>query len=102
MKQFLTANQGDIEEYGLTCKEDIVLDYLKAFVRSGRMYKVEIDDEVFYEISYRKILEDLPIVGSRRSLAYVLRSLEDKGALRRATPSKQMMVFQIDNYTALN
>ena len=102
MKQFLTANQKDIEDYGLTYKEDIVLDYLKAFVRSGRMYKVEIDDEVFYEISYRKILEDLPTVGGRRSLAYVLRGLEDKGALRRTTPSKQMMVFQIYDYTQLH
>ncbi len=82
---------------GLKLNELLLLDYLLQFINSGHMrYKVK-DGYRYYKITYKKILEDLPILNvQERQLRNMIISLEKKGVLTRKSELKNELHIYVD------
>lgn len=47
---------------GLSLKEVLFLDYLQQFIVGNHMRSKRVDEKWYYKITYKKIMEDLPIL----------------------------------------
>lgn len=96
-----------LKEYGLTLDEVMILRHFLDFVNTGKMKKVEIEGKTFYWITYKKIIEDLPILNikSNKSVGNKLNKLVEVGFLEKyidKTRSGTWTYFGVgDNYEKL-
>ena len=69
---------------GLKLNDLLFLDYLLQFVNSGYMRYKFIDQKRYYKITYKKILEDLPILNIKeRQIRNLISRLEKKEIIQR-------------------
>ena len=69
---------------GLKLNELLFLDYLAKFINSGSMRCKFIEGKRYYRLTYKKVMEDLPILKIKeRQLRNIIISLENKGILQR-------------------
>ncbi len=69
---------------GLKLNDLLFLEYLLQFVNSGYMRYKFIDQKRYYKITYKKILEDLPILNIKeRQIGNLIARLEKKEIIQR-------------------
>lgn len=82
---------------GLKLNELLFLDYVAQFINSGYMRYRVISGKRYYRLTYKKILEDLPILKVKeRQLRNIITSLEEKGILQRYAELKNEMHIYVD------
>ncbi len=67
----------------ITIKDAMVAEYLRDFIASGKMKKIETERGTFYWISYKKIIEDNPLLElkSKGSISKIIKKLVNFGLL---------------------
>lgn len=98
MRDFIFIfDQEYVISLGLKLSDLLFLDYMYKFMSSGKMRKRFYDDKWYYNITYNKILSDLPILGIKeRQLRNMIISLEEKGILKRLNGKKTQLYIYID------
>ena len=82
---------------GLKLNELLFLDYVAQFINSGHMRYKFISGKRYYRLTYKKILEDLPVLKIKeRQLRNLIASLEEKGVLERYAELKNEMHLYVD------
>ena len=82
---------------GLNLKEILFLDYLEQFAGSGHMRSKRVDEKWYYKITYKKIMDDLPILNIKeRQIRNMITRLEKIGILQRLSDLKREMYLEID------
>ncbi len=82
---------------GLNLKEILFLDYLQQFAGSGHMRSKRVDEKWYYKITYKKIMEDLPILNIKeRQIRNMITRLEKIGIINRLSELKREMYLEID------
>ena len=75
-------DQTEAVKLGLGIKELLILDYLHTFIQSGSMNCKVVSDKKFYLVVYKKVLQDLPILGIKeRQLQNIFHLLSEKKIL---------------------
>ena len=82
---------------GLKLNELLFLDYLAKFINSGSMRCKFIEGKRYHRLTYKKVMEDLPILKVKeRQLRNIIISLESKGILQRYSELKNEMHIYVD------
>ncbi len=82
---------------GLSLKEVLFLDYLEQFAGSGHMRNKRVDEKWYYKITYKKIMDDLPILNIKeRQIRNMITRLEKIGIMNRLSDLKREMYLEID------
>ena len=82
---------------GLNLKEILFLDYLEQFAGSGHMRSKRVDEKWYYKITYKKIMDDLPILNIKeRQIRNMIARLEKIGIVQRLSDLKREMYLEID------
>ena len=82
---------------GLSLKEVLFLDYLEQFAGSGHMRNKRVDEKWYYKITYKKIMDDLPILNIKeRQIRNIITKLEKLGILNRLSELKREMYLEVD------
>ena len=82
---------------GLNLKEILFLDYLEQFAGSGHMRSKRVDEKWYYKITYKKIMDDLPILNIKeRQIRNMITRLEKIGIVQRLSDLKREMYLEID------
>lgn len=81
----------------LDIKDLLLLDYLGSFFGSGRARKLRGTDGMFFRITYKKILEDLPILNfGERQLRQKILLLSDKGFIEKCNKYKNQQYIKLN------
>lgn len=98
MRQFIIEfDQQVVLRLGLKLNELLFLDYVAQFINSGHMRYKFINGQRYYRLTYKKILEDMPILKVKeRQLRNIITSLEEKGILQRYAELKNEMHIYVD------
>lgn len=79
----LNINQSAALRLGLDITDIALIDWMVSFSSSGRMEHRDQEGSLYFWVSYKKVCEDLPVLGlSERSAARRFSSLVDKGIFR--------------------
>ena len=82
---------------GLKLNELLFLDYVAKFINSGNMRYKFLSGKRYYRLTYKKILEDLPVLKIKeRQLRNLIASLEEKGVIERYAELKNEMHLYVD------
>ena len=82
---------------GLSLKEVLFLDYLQQFIGSNHMRSKRVDEKWYYKITYKKIMDDLPILNIKeRQIRNMITRLEKIGIMNRLSELKREMYLEID------
>lgn len=69
---------------GLNLKEVLFLNYIEQFATSGNMRNKKVDGKWYFKLTYKKILEDLPILNIKeRQIRNLIARLEKKEVIQR-------------------
>ena len=93
MKSFYIIDQRRGKLYGLTLKEAMLFSYIKEFIRSGRMYSKYINGKECYRLYLNKILEDLPYMGSLKTIQRAIAGLTKKNIIVPPHPNSLWFEF---------
>ena len=74
----------------------LLLDYFYKFFQDGRARSVTVGNEKYYFIRYSKILSDLPILGSERSLQRLIAGLDKARLIKRHLKDNRDLHIFID------
>ena len=85
MREYVFQFEQDVAiRLGLKLNELLLLDYLLNFMASGEMKSIFVDGEKYYWVSYKKIMDDLPILGiGLKQLKKIIHGIEEKGVIRK-------------------
>ena len=90
-------DQKTMVELGLTMQDALLLDYLIKFFDSGNAITKYINRRKYCWITYKKMLEDLPILRRKeRQTRRILVKLEDKGIIKRHLENNNRLYIYID------
>lgn len=79
----LNISQSAALRLGLDITDIALIDWMVSFSSSGRMEHKEQDGSLYFWVSYKKVCDDLPVLGlSERSAARRFSSLVEKGIFR--------------------
>lgn len=82
---------------GLNLKEILLLDYIEQFISSGNMRSKRLDGKWYFKLAYKKIMDDLPILGIKeRQIRNIITKLEKLGILNRLSELKREMYLEVD------
>jgi len=82
---------------GLNIKEVLFLNYIEQFISSGNMRNKRVDGKWYFKLTYKKIMEDLPILKIKeRQIRNMITRLEKIGILERLSNLKKEMYLQVD------
>ena len=96
-KYIFEFDQEIVLRLGLKLNELLFLDYVAQFINSGNMRYKYLSGKRYYRLTYKKILEDLPVLKIKeRQLRNLITSLEEKGVLERYAELKNEMHLYVD------
>lgn len=82
---------------GLNLKELLFLDYVFQFVNSGYMRSKRVEGKYYFRLTYKKIMEDLPILKIKeRQIRNMITKLENMHLVERLSDLKNEMHLNID------
>lgn len=82
---------------GLNLKELLFLDYVLQFVNSGHMRSKRVGGKYYFRLTYKKIMEDLPILKIKeRQIRNMITKLENMHLVERLSELKNEMHLNID------
>lgn len=98
MRQYIFRfEQERMVQLGLNVTELLILDYLIRFLSSNCVKTHSLNNEIYFRVSYKKILEDLPILNIKhRQLRYIISNLESKGIIKRMKEIKHYLQIYIN------
>ena len=89
--------QETVLRLGLNLKEILLLDYIEQFISSGNMRSKRLDGKWYFKLTYKKIMDDLPILGIKeRQIRNIITKLEKLGILNRLSELKREMYLEVD------
>lgn len=85
MKLYITINQEFCLRFGLDIVDACILQWFSDFENSGKMTPVLNDGEIFYYVSYQKVIDDLPLlkIKTHRAIKDRFDKLVKKGLLKK-------------------
>lgn len=87
--------QETVLRLGLNLKEILLLDYIEQFISSGNMRSKRLDGKWYFKLTYKKIMDDLPILGIKeRQIRNIITKLEKLGVLNRLSELKREMYLR--------
>ena len=82
---------------GLNLKELLFLDYILQFVNSGNMRSKRVEGKYYFRLTYKKIMEDLPILKIKeRQIRNIITKLENMHLVERLSELKNEMHLNVD------
>lgn len=82
---------------GLNLKKILLLDYIEQFISSGDMRSKRLDGKWYFKLTYKKIMDDLPILGIKeRQIRNIITKLEKLGVLNRLSELKREVYLEVD------
>ena len=82
---------------GLNLKELLLLDYILQFVNSGNMRSKRVEGKYYFKLTYKKIMEDLPILKIKeRQIRNMITKLEEMNIVKRLAELKNEMHLNVD------
>lgn len=82
---------------GLNLKKILLLDYIEQFISSGNMRSKRLDGKWYFKLTYKKIMDDLPILGIKeRQIRNIITKLEKLGVLNRLSELKREVCLEVD------
>lgn len=82
---------------GLNLKGLLFLDYILQFVNSGNMRSKRVEGKYYFRLTYKKIIEDLPILKIKeRQIRNMIAKLENMHLVERLSELKNEMHLNID------
>ncbi len=82
---------------GLNLKELLFLDYILQFVNSGNMRSKRVEGKYYFRLTYKKIMDDLPILKIKeRQIRNMIIKLEDMHLVERLSELKNEMHLNVD------
>ncbi len=82
---------------GLNLKELLFLDYVLQFVNSGNMRSKRVEGKYYFRLTYKKIMEDLPILKIKeRQIRNMITKLENMHLVERLSELKNEMHLNVD------
>jgi len=98
MRQFIFEfEQRTALELDLSLKDLLILDYMIKFFNSDSILRRRSGDDFYCRLTYKKILNDLPILHIKeRQLRNIYSKLEKKGILERLSELKNQLYIKID------
>lgn len=82
---------------GLNLKKILLLDYIEQFISSGNMRSKRLDGKWYFKLTYKKIMDDLPILGIKeRQIRNIITKLEKLGVLNRLSELKREVYLEVD------
>lgn len=82
---------------GLNLKELLFLDYIFQFVNSGYMRSKRVEGKQYFRLTYKKIMEDLPILKIKeRQIRNMITKLENMHLVERLSELKNEMHLNVD------
>lgn len=82
---------------GLNLKEILLLDYIEQFISRGNMRSKRLDGKWYFKLTYKKIMDDLPILDIKeRQIRNIITKLEKLGILNRLSELKREMYLEVD------
>lgn len=82
---------------GLNLKELLLLDYILQFVNSGNMRSKRVEGKYYFKLTYKKIMEDLPILKIKeRQIRNMITKLEEMNIVKRLAQLKNEMHLNVD------
>ncbi len=81
----------------LNLKELLFLDYILQFVNSGNMRSKRVKGKYYFRLTYKKIMEDLPILKIKeRQIRNMITKLEEMNIVKRLAELKNEMHLNVD------
>ncbi len=82
---------------GLNLKELLFLDYILQFVNSGNMRSKRVEGKYYFRLTYKKIMDDLPILKIKeRQIRNMITKLENMHLVERLAELKNEMHLNVD------
>lgn len=82
---------------GLNLKELLFLDYILQFVNSGNMRSKRVGGKYYFKLTYKKIMDDLPILNIKeRQIRNMITKLENMHLVERLSDLKNEMHLNVD------
>lgn len=89
--------QETVLRLGLNLKEILLLDHIEQFISSGNMRSKRLDGKWYFKLTYKKIMDDLPILDIKeRQIRNIITKLEKLGILNRLSELKREMYLEVD------
>lgn len=98
MRQFVFEFEQQVAmRLGLNLKELLFLDYILQFVNSGHMRSKRVGGKYYFRLTYKKIMEDLPILKIKeRQIRNMIAKLENMHLVERLSELKNEMHLNVD------
>ena len=98
MRQFVFEFEQQVAmRLGLNLKELLFLDYILQFVNSGHMRSTRVGGKYYFRLTYKKIMEDLPILKIKeRQIRNMIAKLENMHLVERLSELKNEMHLNVD------
>lgn len=98
MRQFVFEFEQQVAmRLGLNLKELLFLDYILQFVDSGNMRSKRVEGKYYFKLTYKKIMEDLPILKIKeRQIRNMITKLENMHLVERLSELKNEMHLNVD------
>ena len=93
MKILFNVDQRRGKLYGLTLKEAMLFSYIKEFIYSEHMQTKNINGKECYRLYLNKILEDLPYMGSLKTIQRAIAGLTKKNIIVPPHPNSLWFEF---------
>lgn len=98
MRQFIFEFEQQVAmRLGLNLKELLFLDYILQFVNSGNMRSKRVEGKYYFRLTYKKIMDDLPILKIKeRQIRNMITKLENMHLVERLSELKNEMHLNVD------
>ncbi len=98
MRQFIFEfEQPVVMRLGLNLKELLFLDYILQFVNSGNMRSKRVESKYYFKLTYKKIMEDLPILKIKeRQIRNMITKLENMHLVECLSELRNEMHLNVD------
>jgi len=94
MNYIFDLEQKRMVDLKLSLREVFVIYYLKQFFDSGNAVYKHLDDKRYYLITYKKLLNDLPILRIKhKQLERLLIGLEEKGIIKKHIANNKLHIY---------
>ncbi len=82
---------------GLNLKELLFLDYILQFINSGNMRSKKVEGKYYFRLTYKKIMDDLPILKIKeRQIRNMITKLENMHLVERLSDLRNEMHLNVD------
>ncbi|MBR4406852.1 MAG: hypothetical protein IKT27_00875 [Clostridia bacterium] len=94
MKESFITNQHFGLKKGLSLKELLVYGYITECVKKEDILKLKFNGEDYYKLNLEKVVKDMPLLGSTKTVGRAFKALFDKKLLERKDNDTKEILFK--------